>query len=122
MNVDDAVLKLFADLNVPAGGRLSYATLVKEWPRMHLRHADLAESVQRLARLTFLETQHSAGGHYVILTAGGHGRALELIANRLPGQIHRLRMGALRFVRSLLAGASEPDRRRRLRDRVAPQV
>jgi hypothetical protein len=122
MDVDDAVLRLFVDLQIPAGGRLSYATLVKEWPRLHLRHADLAESVQRLVRLRHVQTEHSAGAHCLILTPPGHERALKITGTRLPSLSLRVRMRLLQTVRAMMAGASHPGRRRRLRDRVAPQV
>ena len=122
MDVDDAVLKLLTDLHIPVGGRLAYATLVKEWPRMRLRHADLSESVNRLARMHYVDTQHSSDSHFLVLTSTGFDRGRKLAAGRLPSRIWRWRMQALQFMRFLLAGDSAPGRRRRLRDRVAPQV
>jgi hypothetical protein len=122
VDVDDAVLRLFCELNIPAGGKLAYATLVKSWPRTFLRHADLSESVQRLVRLHHVATEHSAGAHYLVLTPQGHERARVIAARRLPSLSWRLRMRLLQMLRMLMAGDSTPGRRRRLRDRVAPQV
>jgi hypothetical protein len=122
MDVDDAVLRMFSNLCVPAGRKLSYSILVKEWPRTHLRHADLAESVQRLVRLQFVQAEHSAGGHWVTLTQSGFDRAEKLAATRVPSWTWRMRMTVLQGLRSLSTGDSWPGRRRRLRDRVQPQL
>lgn len=78
--IQDAVLQLFADLDVTAGGHLSMDSLRAEWPRMRLRRSDLVQGVRELIFAGHLELDEDGAGALLILTPQGQDRLRE----RLP--------------------------------------
>lgn len=125
MDVEDVVLKIYRDLCVPANGRLSHATLLKEWARTPLRADDLSNGIRRLERLRHVQCVQSPEGMCVVLTATGHERASEQ-RTRLH-QTWRLgltlRLRRLMHARRVAESAPPPVlARRRLSDRIVPQL
>lgn len=72
--IQDAVLQVFADLDVPAGGQLSMDVLRREWPRLHMRRGDLVQGVRELIFAGHLELDEDMSGPLLILTPDGHRR------------------------------------------------
>jgi len=72
--IQDAVLQVFADLQVTAGGHLSMDCLRTEWPRMRLRRSDLVQGVRELVFAGHLELDEDFEGALLILTPQGEDR------------------------------------------------
>lgn len=122
MDVEDSVLAIFREFHIPVGGRLAQATLVKEWSRLGRRHGDLAEGMQRLVRLASLRVESTADGDVAVLTEIGFERMHLLRRPRLVGWHRSLRSWLQRTLRPEPRRPAAGLPRRRLRDRVAPQV
>ncbi|HUP91219.1 MAG TPA: hypothetical protein VM074_03155 [Solimonas sp.] len=123
MEVEEVVLSIFRELCIPAGGRLSHAMLIKEWAHTPLRADDLAAGIKRLERLRAVATVQTPDGVVVILTGTGHERAASQKARlRNPWRLSlSLRRLVASFGRQEPADAAQPPRRR-LNDRIAPQL
>lgn len=124
MDVEDVVLKIYRDLCVPANGRLSHCTLLKEWARTPLRADDLANGIRRLERLRHVRCVQTPEGMAVVLTQTGHERATST-----RHHMHDTwRLGLTLKLRKMLhsQGAPAPVAnvapRRRLTDRIVPQL
>lgn len=76
--VDNAVLQIFADFEIPAGGRLLFSDLRLEWPKTRLRSADMIEGIKRLTFGGLLELDDCSEGPVFILTPEGHMHARAL--------------------------------------------
>lgn len=76
--VDNAVLQIFANFEIPAGGRLLFSDLRLEWPKAKLRSADLIEGIKRLTFQGDLELDDCNEGPVFILTPQGHAHTLNL--------------------------------------------
>lgn len=121
LDVENAVLGIFFDLRIPTGGRLGYAALVKIWPKTHLRHSDLYHAVQRLVRLHELQLEDTPEGQSVLLTGPGHAHAAELNRTRLAALLRHVRLSLLPIARRF-DHRTDPGPRRRIADRIAPQI
>lgn len=123
MDVEDVVLRIFRELCIPAGGRLSYATLVKEWPKTRLRQDDLAAGVRRLEKLRDVQSMQTPDGIVLVLSATGHERASKLSRSLRHGWRQRVKLSLVQLLRAQPdAGAAPPPKQRRLSDRVIPQL
>lgn len=74
--IETAVLRIFADRQVPVGGQLPLETLRAEWPQTQLRRGDLAQAVRGLVFDGELELDEESEGPVLILTTRGHERLL----------------------------------------------
>jgi len=72
--IEEAVLQVFSELQVPPGGRLSLETLRAEWPRTRLRRSDLVQGLRGLVFSGDLELDEEAEGPMLILRVQGHER------------------------------------------------
>lgn len=122
LDIEHTVLGLLFDFRLPAGGRVGYAALVKVWPRTHLRHSDLFHAVQRLVRHQELALEDTADGTFVVLMPIGHAHAATLNRTRFASLMRRLRLALLPLARQLEPRPRDEGPRRRLADRVAPQI
>ena len=70
---DAAVLRIFRDYQVRAGGRLSLAGLREDWAALPVRADDLGPALQRLEKSGLLRRETQAGSEYYVLDdAGAH--------------------------------------------------
>lgn len=74
MVIEEAVLQIFSELQVPPGARLSLETLRAEWPRTRLRRGDLVQGLRGLVFSGDLELDEEAEGPMLILRVQGHER------------------------------------------------
>lgn len=84
--IDAALLQIFIDYDIHAGGRLLWSTLEDEWPRTHLRATDLQESLRRLETKGYLQCGVENEDSFVTLTPAGHLRT-----SSVPGLNHLVR-------------------------------
>lgn len=79
--VDNAVLHIFTQFEIPAGGRLLFSDLRLEWPKTKLRSADMIEGIKRLTFNGDLELDDCNEGPVFILTPKGYARSREIPAS-----------------------------------------
>ncbi|WP_162932633.1 hypothetical protein [Solimonas sp. K1W22B-7] len=72
--IEDAVLRIFADRQVPVGGQLALEALRAEWPRTQMRRSDLVQGVRALVFDGELELDEESEGPVLILTPRGQAR------------------------------------------------
>ncbi len=85
-----AVLFVFGERGLQAGGSLPVATLEREWRRTGLRHADLLFALDRLEHLGWLLLDEQDSGTVAVLTSAGHAQLSQVPVS--PGaQRERLR-------------------------------
>lgn len=75
-SVENAVLRIFVELDVPQDRALRYVALQDHWPQTHLRRTDLVEGVKGLVFSGELRLERRDGEAFVKLTAAGARRAL----------------------------------------------
>lgn len=76
--IEDAVIRIFRDDFVHAGGRLSMETLERAWHGVHLRRDELYQALQRLQAQGLVSMQDDADGVYAELTPAGDHRIGDL--------------------------------------------
>lgn len=74
--IEEAVLRIFVDQQVPVGALLSLEALRAEWPQTRLRRDDLVQGLRALVFSGDLELDEESDGPVLILTPRGHGRLL----------------------------------------------
>lgn len=74
--IEEAVLRIFADRQVPVGGQLTLEDLRAGWPESGLRRSDLVQGVRALVFDGELELDEESCGPVLILTPRGHERLL----------------------------------------------
>ncbi|HSW12981.1 MAG TPA: hypothetical protein VLI06_09105 [Solimonas sp.] len=100
--VEDAVLQIFRELQVPPGGQLALETLREQWPGTQLRRSDLVQGVRALVFSGDLELDEESLGPVLILRVQGHERLQALppqarsvwtllVPKKLPPPAQRLR-------------------------------
>lgn len=72
--IETALLRIFADRQVPVGGQLPLELLRAEWPQTRLRRGDLVQAVRSLVFDGELELDEESEGPVLILTPRGHER------------------------------------------------
>ncbi|HUP91762.1 MAG TPA: hypothetical protein VM074_05895 [Solimonas sp.] len=73
--VENAVLQIFSERAIPAGGRLPYTDLRSHWRASRLRRDDLMQGVRNLVCARDLELEDEADGIELVLSQTGHERA-----------------------------------------------
>lgn len=94
-DLEQVVLKIFADLRIPMNGKLGHATLVKEWSKMHLRYDDLRCAIRRLIGRDALKQEHTQDDDLLQLTQCGFARAMELRRHHFRHWLRETRLSLL---------------------------
>jgi len=88
--IETAVLRIFAERQVPVGGYLTLEALRAEWPQTQLRRSDLTQGVRSLVFDGELELDEESEGPVLILTPRGHSRQLGGKAAEAPRSLWSL--------------------------------
>lgn len=113
--VDNAVLQIFADFKVPAGGRLLFSDLRLEWPKTRLRTSDLMQGIKRLTYRGLLELDDTQDGPIFILSPAAYERASQL-PKGLRGTWNNFVSASLLGLARHRPDSAQPDGKRRLSD------
>ena len=120
-DVESALLRIYTELQIPAGATLSHSYLLKRWRENRLRHSDLDATLGRLIRSRQMDAVDTFEGRAFSLTDLGRRRAATLRTGRLLRLAHGLRLSLAQLLRpsEVMHNASM---QRRLIDRHAPRI
>lgn len=76
--IENAVLQIFTDNQVEAGGRLLFTDLQSAWPSTRLRQGDLVQGIKHLVCDRHLELEDEGDGPALLLSESGYARATQV--------------------------------------------
>jgi hypothetical protein len=97
--IENAVLQIFIDMKIAAGGRLLSSDLRRQWSHTHLRQGDLIQGVKRLLFNGCLELVDNADDAIMVLTDKGAECANALPSGPRGTWNHFVSMALLNLVR-----------------------
>ncbi|HVT37189.1 MAG TPA: hypothetical protein VHE37_16500 [Nevskiaceae bacterium] len=121
-DVEAALLRIYAELQIPPGAALSHSYLLKRWRENRLRHSDLDATLNRLIRSRQMDARDSFEGRAFALTPSGQRRARTLRTGPGGRLLRRLRLAWAQVMRRRGSRDGDAAQHRRLIDRAATRI